>query len=324
MSLQRFIVSAAPALLGMYLPFCTADIRLTTLPPDRPQATLWQQPIDLEERDLLYGPWGRDNAPDPADTYTLVEVKHTGINPGLTVRDSEGRQWSVKQPFGEGDDEGPSEVVLSRVLSAVGYHQPPVYYLRSFTLRDNWGTHRETGGRFRLKTTTLKDRGEWSWQQNPFVGTTPSQGLLVVLLMFNSSDLKNSNNTVYEYRPDGDRRELWYVVRDIGTALGSTGRVTPVKSDPEAFERHGFIAGVRGGLVQFVYRGWHQELVRNRITTADVRWASDLLGGLSDRQWRDAFRAGGYSDPIAQRFIGELETRIAAGQLMAKDAALTP
>jgi hypothetical protein len=324
MGLHRFIVSAAPALLGMYLPFCTAEIQLTTTPADAPVATLWQRPIDLGERDLLSGPWGRDSAPNPRDIYTLLEVKHTGINPGLTVRDSEGRQWSVKQPFGEGDDEGPTEVVLSRVLSAVGYHQPPVYYLRSFTVRDDWGIHTEVGGRFRLKTKALKDRGEWSWQQNPFVGTTPYQGLLAVLLMFNSSDLKNSNNTVYEYRPAGGQRELWYVVRDIGTALGSTGRFAPIKSDPDAFEHHGFIAGVRGGLVQFVYRGWHQELVRDRITPADVRWASDLLAALTEQQWRDAFRAGGYAEPIAQRFIAALERRIAAGQQLPLIAATAP
>src|SRR5678809_993978 len=86
-----------------------------------------------------------------------------------------------------------------RDSSALGYHQPPVYYLPSFTMRDKSGVHTERGGRFRLAMPSLVDQGEWSWQQNPFVGQRAYQGLLVILLMFNSSDLKNSNNTLYEY-----------------------------------------------------------------------------------------------------------------------------
>ena len=167
----------------------------------RAAGSLWQRPTDLADRNLFNGPWGAKRAPDPHDTYSLVEVKHHGINPGMTVRDSRGRKWSVKQAPPDGEaGEGPIEVVLSRVLSALGYHQPPVYYLPAFTLSDDWGTHVEGGGRFRLHEKTLKDIGEWSWQQNPFVGMRPYQGLLVVLMMFNSSDLKNSNNTLYEHR----------------------------------------------------------------------------------------------------------------------------
>lgn len=323
MALRRLMMSTLPAVLGMYMPFCTASVRLTPIPADAPPATLWEQPAGNGERDLFYGPWGREHAPSPNDIYTLVQVKHSGINPGLTVRDSEGREWSVKQPFSESDDEGPTEVVLSRVLSAVGYHQPPVYYLRWFRLRDDWGVHTEHGGRFRLKMRDLKDRGEWSWQQNPFVGTQPYQGLLVILLAFNSSDLKNSNNTLYEYRSP-QRREFRYVVRDIGTALGSTGRFAPIKSDPAAFERHGFIRRVRGGFVEFAYDGWHQELFRNRVTTGDVRWASDLLATLDNAEWRDAFRAGGFSDDATARFITVLARRIEAGRQLSEDAAVVP
>lgn len=79
--------------------------------------------------------------------------------------------WSVKQ-----SDEGPVEVMQSRILSAVGYHQPLVYFLESFTLRDDNGTHEERGGRFRPTIKPLEDIGDWSWQQNPFVGTKPYHG----------------------------------------------------------------------------------------------------------------------------------------------------
>jgi hypothetical protein len=238
------------------------------------------------------------------------------------VVDSEGREWSVKQPYPGGmDDEGPVEVVLSRVLSAVGYHQPPVYYLPAFTLKDDWGTHTEPGGRFRLKHDALKDAGIWRWDDNPFVGSRPYEGLLVIMMMFNNTDLKNSNNTLYE-RKVGDRVEQWYVVRDIGAALGDTDRFAPRKGHIDTFERHPFILGVNNGYVDFAYKSWYQKLVRDRITPADVAWASNLLAQLSDRQWRDAFRAGGYEPAVAARYIRTLRDKVDQGRGVVQRAAV--
>ena len=172
-------------------------------PPMRPRtavpasASLWQAPRDIAARDLFHGPWGPERAPNPHATFTLVERKHTGVNLGMTVRDAQGREWSVKQPYPGGvDSEAPVEVVVSRLLSAIGYHQPPVYYLPAFQLKDDWGTRVEVGGRFRLKMDELDDTGAWRWEDNPFVGSRPYQGLLVLLMMLNSTDLKNSNNTL--------------------------------------------------------------------------------------------------------------------------------
>jgi len=97
----------------------------------------------------------------------------------VTVRDPQGREWHVKQPpHYDQRAEGPIEVTLSRVLSAVGYYQPPVYFLPRLSITDAKGTHVEPGGRFRLTDKSIKNTGDWSWQQNPFVGTRPYQGLL--------------------------------------------------------------------------------------------------------------------------------------------------
>lgn len=285
-----------------------------------PGATLWQPPANLEDRDLFYGPWGREHAPDPGGTFTFVELKRSGVNLGMTVRDAEGREWSVKQPYPGGvDDEGPVEVVVSRLLSAIGYHQPPVYYLPAFTLEDDLGTRTEIGGRFRLKLDSLDDEGAWRWEENPFVGTRPYQGLLTILMMFNSTDLKSSNNTLYQRRR-GDRRERWYVVRDLGSALGDTQRFAPRKGHVESFERQPFIKGVTNGYVDFAYEGWYRAFVRDRITPADVAWASTLLAQLSDRQWRDAFRAGGFEPDVAERYIAKLREKVREGQALARQA----
>ena len=312
--LLSFVV--APTLIALYLPFCAAEIT-PVLTPETPAGSLWVDPVNLEQRDVFHGPWGLEYAPEPAVTYRIVERKHSGINPGVTLVDPIGREWSVKQPaLDEPVAEGPIEVVLSRLLSAVGYHQPPVFYVDRVTVEDDWGIHEEPGGRFRLKLKVLKDRGAWSWQQNPHVGTRPYQGLLVILLMFNSSDLKNSNNTRYEYRGTTPATQ-WFVVRDLGTALGSTGRFVARKGDSRAFQREPFILGVRDGFVEFHYRGWHRELFERRITPADVVWASDLLARLTTRQWDDAFRAGGYTPVEAAPFITTLRSKVAAGQRLA-------
>ena len=289
--------------------------------PAPPAASMWVEPSDLEKRDLFYGPWGAEHAPDPNGVYTLVERKHTGVNLGMTVKDDQGREWSVKQPYPGGlDSEAPVEVALSRLLWAVGYHQPPVYYLRAFTLNDDFGKKVEVGGRFRLKDDAMKETGSWKWEDNPFVGTKPYQGLIVLHMMFNSTDLKNSNNSLYEYR-DGDLVKQLYLTRDLGAALGDVNRISPRKGDPESFEAMPFILGVENGKVQFAYNGWYKNLVLDRITPEEVAWASNLLGRLSDKQWADAFRAGGYEPAIAKRFIARLKEKVEQGQSLVTRAA---
>lgn len=279
-------------------------------------AVLWVEPTDLATRDLYYGPWGQENAPNPADTFTLLATKRTGVNPGMTVKDSQGREWSVKTPYpGNLDSEAPVEVTVSRLLSAVGYPQPPVYFLPAFKLKDDLGTRTAVGGRFRLKHQDLKDEGPWAWEDNPFIGTRPYQGLLVMLMMLNSTDMKASNNTLYKRR-DGDLVEQWFAVRDVGAALGDTERWAPRKNHIDSFERTPFIVGVNAGHVDFAYKGWYRPLVDDRITTADVAWISGWLGRLSERQWNDAFRAGGYEPAVAERFIKRLQAKVREGRAL--------
>ena len=222
----RMFIPVFPAVLAVYLPFCTPELR-PTQPPELVQIEeLWEGPDDLEMRDLFNGPWGTRHAPAADDVYTFVKFKTGGVNPGMTVTDPRGREWRVKQaptgrPGTRRADRGRAvaRVVRGRIPPAAGLFPSGVQ------AEDGSGIRVEPGGRFRLDHESLKDRGSWSWQQNPFVGTKPYQGLLVILLLFNSSDLKNSNNTLYEVRRLGPKR--WFVVRDIGTALGSTGRLSP-------------------------------------------------------------------------------------------------
>jgi hypothetical protein len=309
-----------PIFIGVFLAVactgCVAPLMRSTIPdPPTPgqSAELWEEPTDLAERNLFDGPWGKELAPSPTATYAFVSAKTVGVSPGFAVTDEHGIEWSVKQ-----GPEAKIEVVMSRVLSAVGYHQPPVYYLPRWTISGGPSSRVQPEARFRPKHTVLKDEGEWSWQENPFSGTRPYNGLRVLMMILNESDLKNSNNSLYEVKEPGDAGKAahrWYVVRDIGTALGETGRLDPKRGDPALFERTRFINRVKNGAVDFNYHGRHQELA-DHIAPADVRWMCDLLAQLSIEQWRDAFRAGGYDAATSERFIARIREKIAEGQAL--------
>src|SRR5436190_1836367 len=154
------------------------------LPASLPIEALWQMPRNIAAQDLLTGPWGKSNAPGSNAIYEFVRPKTRASSPGLVVHDSLGRTWHVKQ----GREASP-EVVVSRILSAIGYHQPPVYYLPSFLVHKSKDeVVAEDAGRFRLSRPELNTQGDWGWDHNPFVGTRPYQGLLVVLVRLNSAD----------------------------------------------------------------------------------------------------------------------------------------
>jgi hypothetical protein len=284
-------------------------VRTTT---DRPLndfqiAELWEAPREDAAFDLFWGPWGEKLAPRADAEYKFVKEKTTGFSPGLTVVDDDGSEWSVKQ----GAEAG-VEVVVSRILSAIGYHQPPVYYVAHWKVRGGPRSGEQKPGRFRPKGGGLKDAGSWSWQQNPFVGTAPYRGLLALMMLLNETDLKNDNNTIYDLKQPraGSDVTRWYVVRDLGAALGATGRIAPRRGDPFAFEQTGFIKGVEKGSVVFSYRGAHGELV-DELQPRDLRWMAERLSRLTHDQWLDAFRAGGYGPDTSEWYVRILQRRIA-------------
>jgi hypothetical protein len=142
-------------------------------------------------------------------------------------------------------------------------------------------------------------------------------GLLVLNAMLGNGDLKAENNRVYTLDRAVEGAERWYVARDLGSTFGRMGAVDPPRDDLEAFEATRFIKGVKNGTVELECGGMFTSLFTH-VTVADVRWICELLSRLTDQQWADAFRAGGYAEPTAQRYIRRLKLRIAEG------LALTP
>jgi hypothetical protein len=169
MAMSRMLMLTVAPLLAMYGPTCVPRAVLPTVPPEQARLEeLWQRSTDLPAQDLLYGPWGPERAPDPEATYTFIDTKRGGVNPGMTVRDAGGRRWK----------------------------------------------------------------------------------------------------------------------------------------------------GVEDGFVRFEYHGWHQELIDRRIRPADVRWACELLAGLTLAQWREALQAGGYGPALTDRYIDRLQTKIRQGMTL--------
>jgi hypothetical protein len=293
------------------------DVRLVPDPSVNVDG-LWQQPPDIGRRNLYYGPGGGDLMPRQT-TFTFVARDTGGWSPGFDVRDGSGREWSVKL-----GPEAQSEVVASRILWAMGFHQPPTYYLRQWTL-----TGAESGsydaGRFRPSLPGQTVIADWSWYENPFVGTRPFGGLVVASLILNSWDWKTSNNKVYELSDPVNGVRRWFMVRDLGASLGKTTYPTLLKwfrlrgfgqgtrNDLEGFEEQGFITGVdEDGRPEFDYRGIYRDVIET-VTLGDVEWACGLLSRLRDEQWNDAFRAGGYNPAETRRYVAKIKGKIAQG-----------
>lgn len=286
--------------------------RVEPLTPDE-LASFWED-VDPQSRDLFYSAGGRELQPDPDAVYEVLERDTGGFSTTYDVRDPRGITWGVKV-----GDEAQSEVTASRIVWGAGYRQPPTYYLPRWRARHDGREEVMGPGRFRPKLETLDAEGTWSWRRNPFVGTQPFRGLIVLMMMLNSTDLKDDNNGLFEVKQDGRVVGRWFVVKDLGATLGSTGIFRPKRSDVDAFEKHPFIDRVDDGRVRFHFRGRHRWLTRE-ITPADVRWIAERLARFTDEQWRAAFAAGGYTEDETRRFVARLEQKIVEGRAL-RDAA---
>src|SRR5215211_6842482 len=148
---------------------CHATIRSTQATPPTAQqlAELWAAPS--RARDLFWGIGGKSLAPDPDATYKVLEVKRGGFSMGLTLEGPGARKWSAKIP-----PEAPTEVVASRLLWGVGYHQPPIYYVGRWSAEKAPEENPQLPARFRETKPDLhglEADGIWSYYNNPFVGT---------------------------------------------------------------------------------------------------------------------------------------------------------
>lgn len=284
---------------------------------------LWQEPVDLPERNLFDGPGGAELKPDSTTPFAFVAADRAGYSAGYDVRGPDGIEWSVKI-----GPEAQTEVAVSRILWALGYHQPPISYLANWTMTGAQSGPQEAG-RFRPKLPDRKVVADWSWYENDFINAQAFKGLVVANVLLNNWDWKTSNNKVYEVAPDEGPVQRMYVVQDLGASLGKTAYPKVLSWLPmrrlaqgsrnklEDFEAQPFIKRVEGDRVEFFYRGIHHSLL-DLLTARDVVWMAERMARLSDTQWHDAFRAAGYPDDQARRFVARIKSKVAEGLKLAQ------
>ena len=149
--------------------------------------TLWSDPVDLESRDLFYGPGGKEMQPD-LSAITDVEEDKNGTQRKYKLKDGKGREWTVK--LGK---EAQPETAAVHLLWAVGYATEITYLVPHVTIP---GVGDFDNVRFEARPKGYKRVDEWPWARNPFVGTREFQGLKVMMLLFNNWDIKDVNNKV--------------------------------------------------------------------------------------------------------------------------------
>ena len=294
--------------------------------PRAPLSQLWNEPQNLERRNLLWGSAQQGQAPSTDVDYTVVKVDKTGFSDGYDVVGPDGRQWDIK--IGA---EAQSEVVVSRILWALGYHQPATYYVTGWKLQ---GTYEDEGmpARFRLESDH-KNEGDWEWLENPFSNTQAFRGLIAINLLLSNWDFKTSNNRIYVSNgADGPVRQ--YVVQDLGASFGKPrlarsnkllalvpGRVG-TRNDIDDFEDTKLIREIKGAEVTLDYRGPRGEILET-MNVADVIWATELMNRLQDAQLDDAFKAAEYDTAIRARYVSKIRAKIREGLALRADARLS-
>jgi hypothetical protein len=277
---------------------------------------LWNDPVDIESRDLFYGPGGSEGAPDQAGKLTYVGKDTKGTQKKIYAKDDKDREWTVK--FGP---EARPETAATRIVWAVGYHTDEDYFVGRVHI-DGMPGGDATNVRFKRRHGGFKEVGLWTWENNPFVGTRELEGLKVLMVVMNNWDLKVDNNKVVRpsKKSGEDPDERVYYVGDLGATFGKTGSLVHdmhlpgdppagTKDKPAQYAHQTFIDGVRDGTVRFHYKGKDPSTLKG-IRVENASWIGNILARLSEKQLTDAFRAGGYSDSETSTLVRAMQERI--------------
>lgn len=304
----RSLLRTALVVLGGALVHSGASALQAPARETPPLDELWSE-ADIATSDLFLGAFGAEYVPAPQTTFRMLKTVADEDGRGWQVRDPQGREWSVR--YGP---EAQAEIAASRLVWALGYHQPPMYYVAHWSMTGGPRPGAQTPSRFRLEVPEWKRTGHWSWSDSPFKDTPPHRGLLVLMRILDNMDLLDRDTAIFTRRGEGPGPRRQYVVLGLGASLGraETPSVSGTRGEVDAFEERGFVLGVESGKVRFHDLGRRQPLFEN-LTPADVRWTCERLNVLSDQQWIDVFRAAHYDAATAARFIKKLKEKLQAG-----------
>lgn len=259
------------------------------VPPGK--QVMWEK-VNIPQRDLFYGPGGREMQPD-LSRITFIKEEKGGHNKKYRIKDGAGRVWVAK--LGR---EARPETAAVRLLWALGYKTEIVYLVPSLTIPGK-GTFKDV--RLEARPENIERLGNWGWKNNPFMGTNEFQGLKIMMVLIHNWDIVDVNNTLLgTIGRKGSEHQ--YLVGDLGSTFGRLGnnnlpviyRLGRSTGKPRHYAKSILVRDVEDGKIELSYKGKLRGIFKD-ITVSNGRWLADLLLQLKDEQIEDAFRAANYS-----------------------------
>lgn len=252
---------------------------------------LWEE-VNTASLDLYNGPGGEAMQPD-ISRVEFIKEDTQGHNKKYRIKDAKGQIWVAK--FGS---EAQPETAAVRLLYGLGYKTEINYLVPTLTIPGK-GTFKNA--RLEARPDNVERLDEWKWKDNPFVGTNELQGLKIMMVFLTNWDLLDLQNKVLQVTNNGVV-EHHFVISDLGATFGKLGnnnlpfffRLGRKTNDPGTWYEAGFVSGVKGGMIDFDFKGKGRGLMEG-ISVAHGRWLATRLAQLSDKQLNDAFRAANYS-----------------------------
>lgn len=280
---------------------------------------MWE-PTNTSQKDLFYGPGGREMLP-VLRNITFIKEEKAGFNKKYRIKDGAGRVWVAK--IGR---ESQSETAAVRLMWAIGYKTEINYLVQNITIPGK-GTFKNV--RLEARPDDVERLDEWKWKDNPFIGTKEFQGLKIMQVFLSNWDIVDVQNKILEVK-GRNGKELHYIISDLGATFGRLGnnnlplfyRIGRRISRPDLYSNIKLIREVENEQIILAYKGKNRYLFED-ITVRDAVWLSNLLRQLSDKQIRDAFRAANYSTEEINAFTKGVKSRIAELSSASRDDKLT-
>jgi hypothetical protein len=286
----------------LFLAFSTVFAQQKT----KGKAVLWE-PSNISQKDLFYGPGGREMLPN-LSKVTFIKEEKDGYNKKYRIKDGAGRTWVAKLTR-----ETQSETAAVRLMWALGYKTEINYLVSSITIPGK-GTFSNV--RLEARPDNIERLDEWSWKQNPFIGSKELQGLKIMMVFLTNWDVGDFQNKVLEVK-GRNGVEHQYIISDLGATFGRLGnnnlplfyRFGRQIGKPEHYVKAKLVRDIDEGEVVLAYKGKNRYIFED-ITVEGAAWLHNLLRQLSDRQIRDAFRAARYSPQEIDTFTKAVKNRI--------------
>jgi hypothetical protein len=250
---------------------------------------LWTDPGNVSQKNLAQGPGGRTRSPRPP--FHFVEEDLSGTNPKIKVKDANHVEWAMKW-----GPEAYASPFSSHLAWACGYIVETEYFVprgvvsgarhlkRASPYVKPDGSFRDARFQLRSKEPKFLKDSNWTWTNNPFLGTPEFNGLRIMMMLVSNWDAKDardftedgghgradSNLAIFE--ESGKPHRYLYFVSDWGATLGKWSPVPLLRTkwDSKGFASQSpdLVKGVRNGEVQWGYSGTHGADIMNGITSA--------------------------------------------------------